>query len=112
MLVEIEFTKKDKATVESTFPVYVTYGDTFDSGGGYECYARIDESMTDYVVTERSDGEWEYKSDRADRRMIGKIFAPKFYAGDFSGYHYKKILPEEFYAKVDEMSAALSAIPR
>lgn len=112
MQIEIEISRKEKATVEVSFPLFVTYGDSFDGGGGYECYARIDGSLTRHEIHEDQGGEWQYGVDKIGRETLGRIASPQHYAHEFAGYSYSKISADEFYAKVNEFRAALAAIPR
>ena len=91
MQVEIEITKTEKASIEVVFPLFVEYGDIFDNGGSYDCYARIDESLTRHKITEHSDGEWQYEVGKIDRVTLGKMASPKSYAYDVGGYNYSTI---------------------
>ena len=110
MKIEIEITKKEQATVEVEFPLFLKYGDTFESGGWYECYARVDETMNRHTIIEDMDGKWEYSSDRVGPDELGRIV--KADPSGLSGYLYREITADQFYAKVEELRDALAGVPR
>ena len=108
MQVEIEVTSKKKAMVEVEFPLFVKYGDSFDSGGGYDCYSRVDGSRTMHTLHQDWDGKWEYEVKQIGKEWLGSIVS-KDYARP--GYSYEMITAAEFYEKVAELREALAAIP-
>jgi hypothetical protein len=108
MQVEIEVTSKTKAMVEVEFPLFVKYGDSFDSGGGYDCYSRVDESRTMHTIHQDWNGDWQYEVKQIGREWLGQMVS-KDYAR--SGYSYEKIPAAEFYEKVAELRDKLGAIP-
>lgn len=107
MKIEAKVKSYETKEIDVEFPCYVKRGDTFDGGGWYDKYTRYAPDGTAVFVTEYDD-HWEFEP--WNNRVLMDAHAVNL------GYHLiendHRSTPEEFYAALDRMIAALQAVPR
>lgn len=111
MQFEVTVEKKEKQTIEVEFPLYLQGGDTFDGGGWYQSFYRIDvdPARKGYGVEHHlnidSRGEWQYEKSNINlSNTLGCMLVQ-------SKHDYTKITADEFYKQLEKLKAALIAIP-
>lgn len=95
--------------IDVEFPLYVKYGDAFDSGGWYDTYRRYAADGTSHKVTEHDD-HWEFEHQPHRQTMSGGGIAASL--GHHLIEHDHRCTAEEFYAALDKMIVALNGVPR
>jgi hypothetical protein len=105
MKIEVDVKKTEKTTVDVDFPLCYRYEGSFDTGGWYETYHRVEESGREDEIHINDRGEWEYRKAKANLpNLLGYILVEK-------RWQYEIISASVFYEKLAEMRAALDAIP-
>jgi hypothetical protein len=97
--ITVERTKKVKETIEVDFPLFLQGGDTFDSGGGYDSWIRVDKDLTAVVLRRDYDGEWEI-----DKYKKWTEFSSPMY--------YTTSSIEKFESALTELEGVVEAIRR
>lgn len=107
MKIRAKVTTYKTQEIEVDFPLFIKYGDVFDSGGGYDTFVRYDKDGSEWKITENYDGHWEYEFTANSKAQMEMDL----------GYHliserHQIIEPKEFYDKIDQWMALMKDVPR
>lgn len=105
VLIKARIDKPVTTTIDVVFPLFLKYGDVFDSGGHYDTYLRYDENMMRYSITEHDD-HWELETKLISKEQLSMDL----------GYHMieqgrEPLAPDEFYRAMDGLLSEIKGIP-
>lgn len=105
MKVAATVTHKKKQIIDVTFPLFLKSGDSFDFGGWYETFRRIEEDGTEYELTINDKDEWQFEKSHIDLAdALGYYLVEKGNA--------EVITAQAFEAKVADFMKLLNEVPR
>lgn len=87
------------------FPLFLKYGDVFDSGGFYDSYVRYDDDGRKSIITQQDD-HWEFETKTISKGEMEMEL----------GYHLleqgdRSCEPKQFYDKLEEFMQELKEVP-